>query len=187
MNRAILVVGGTLLATSKNHRSGAAATPALSQGTGYVLRRASLATHARFIAELAPLGLRPAEYAALLVIDGNPGARSADISALLGIEKANFTTFLRRLERRGWVRREPSATDGRAHALHLTAAGSVLLRAAEVLREAQEQAIATRLGALEHARLVELLQALLDGAEAPPPPLPARLSPASRPGPDRAG
>ena len=152
-----------------------------------MLRRASLALYAEFLLHLGPLGIKPAEYAALVVIDANPGARSADISLLLGIEKANFTGFLRRLERRGWVRREPSANDGRALALYLTVAGRDLLGAVRDRRQWQEAELATRLGALDYARLVELLQTLLEAGDTGSPTAPEPLRPAFRPGPDRAG
>ena len=139
----------------------------LSGYAGIALRRASLAVYGAFMAEVGTLGVKPAEYAALLVIQGNPGARSADISGLLGIEKANFTVFLRRLERRGWVAREPSTTDRRAHALRLTPEGIALLQAAVEKRARLEAGLVARLGAVDYARLVELLQGLLAPQAAP--------------------
>lgn len=177
------------MSARKSQRSGGqtSALAVLAEGTGFLLRRASLAVYGTYMAELGSLGVRPAEYAALIVIHGNPGARSADISALLAIEKANFTGFLRRLERRGWVRREPSTTDGRAHALYLTPIGRDVLDAVGTRRRVQEAELAARLGALDHARLVELLQTLLATGDDAPPATPERVRPASRPGPDRAG
>lgn len=139
----------------------------LSGYAGILLRRASLAVYGAFMAEVGSLGVKPAEYAALLVIEANPGARSADICMLLGIEKANFTVFLRRLERRGWVLRQPSSTDRRAHALHLAPAGEELLAAAVEKRARLEDSLVARLGAVDYARLVELLQALVEPAAAP--------------------
>lgn len=139
----------------------------LSGYAGIALRRASLAVYGAFMAEVGTLDVKPAEYAALLVIQGNPGARSADISGLLGIEKANFTVFLRRLERRGWVAREPSTTDRRAHALRLTPEGIELLQAAVEKRARLEAGLVARLGAVDYARLVELLQVLLAPEAAP--------------------
>jgi DNA-binding MarR family transcriptional regulator len=133
----------------------------LSGYAGIALRRASLAVYGAFMGEVGTLGLKPAEYAALLIIQANPGARSADIAGLLGIEKANFTVFLRRLERRGWVAREVSMTDRRAHALHLTGVGTELLTAAVEYRARLEAGLVARLGAVDYARLVELLQVLL--------------------------
>ncbi len=139
----------------------------LSGYAGILLRRASLAVYGAFMVEVGSLGVKPAEYAALLVIQTNPGARSADICHLLGIEKANFTVFLRRLERRGWVVRQPSATDRRAHALHLTAAAEELLVAAVEKRTRLERGFVARLGAVDYARLVELLQVLAEPAASP--------------------
>lgn len=142
-------------------------THPLTGYAGIMLRRASLAVYGAFMAEVGSLGVKPAEYAALLVIQANPGARSADVAALLGIEKANFTVFLRRLERRGWVARQPSATDRRAHALYLTAEADALLVAAVEKRARLEAGLVARLGAVDYARLVELLQALVEPAAAP--------------------
>ncbi len=139
----------------------------LSGYAGIALRRASRAVYGAFMAEVGTLGVKPAEYAALLVIQSNPGARSADISGLLGIEKANFTVLLRRLERRGWVVREPSTTDRRAHALRLTPEGAELLQAAVEKRTRLEAGLVARLGAVDYARLLELLQVLLAPEAAP--------------------
>ena len=139
----------------------------LSGYAGIALRRASLAVYGAFMAEVGTLGVKPAEYAALLAIQSNLGARSADISGLLGIEKANFTVFLRRLERRGWVVREASTTDRRAHALRLTPEGAELLQAAVEKRTRLEAGLVARLGAVDYARLLELLQVLLAPEAAP--------------------
>lgn len=134
---------------------------------GISLRRASLSVYGAFMAEVGSLGVKPAEYAALLVLQANPGARSAAICTLLDIEKANFTGFLRRLERRGWVRRQPSSTDRRAHALHLTAAATELLEAAVEKRARLEAGLVARLGAVDYAQLVDLLRLLVEPAAVP--------------------
>lgn len=155
------------MAGSKTKHEKATRSDPLAGYAGILLRRASLAVYGAFMAEVGSLGVKPAEYAALLVIQANPGARSAAICALLGIEKANFTVFLRRLERREWVVRQPSATDRRAHALHLTAAATELLAAATEKRARLEAGLVARLGAVDYAQLVELLQLLVEPV-APP-------------------
>ena len=45
---------------------------------GYALRRAQIAVFADFIAAFEPLGLRPAQFSVLLLIDINPGCKQSD-------------------------------------------------------------------------------------------------------------
>jgi DNA-binding MarR family transcriptional regulator len=69
--------------------------------------------------------------------------RLADISRFLMQEPQSLTTLIQRLERRGWIRREPSEFDRRAVLLELTEAGRQL-----------------------HERLVRVLERVLQDFEA---------------------
>jgi MarR family transcriptional regulator, organic hydroperoxide resistance regulator len=69
--------------------------------------------------------------------------RLADISRFLMQEPQSLTTLIQRLERRGWIRREPSEFDRRAVLLELTEAGRQL-----------------------HERLVRVLESVLQDFEA---------------------
>ena len=125
--------------------------------TGYVLRQAQLAVFDDFVRTFAPIGLRPAQFSALIMIQRNPGRNQSEIAAALGIKQANFVALMDDLDQRGLTRRAQSPADRRSHALTLTAKGEVLLQKALTILETHEQRFVSRLGAGDHARLLQLL------------------------------
>jgi len=105
----------------------------LSGYVGYALRRAQGVIFADFNHTLAELDLRPAQFAVLVMIDQNPGTSQSSVSAALGIQKANFVAIIADLDKRGFVRRRKSHSDGRTYSLGLTPRGRAQLqRAAEL-------------------------------------------------------
>ncbi|MEJ1161340.1 MarR family winged helix-turn-helix transcriptional regulator [Prosthecomicrobium sp. N25] len=103
---------------------------------GYAMRRTQVAVFADFIATLSELGLRPAQFSALLLIDRNPGRKQSEIAEALGIQRPNFVAMMDEMDRRGLTRRLTSETDRRSYVLELTEAGRTLLeRAVELVSE----------------------------------------------------
>lgn len=93
--------------------------------------------------ELRPLGFGLYGAMAVDFIARQPHPpRLADISRFLMQEPQSLTTLIHRLERRGWLRRQPSERDRRAVLLELTEAGRQL-----------------------HQRLVHILEDLLQDGE----------------------
>jgi DNA-binding MarR family transcriptional regulator len=125
--------------------------------TGYVLRRAQVALFENFINTFKPLGLRPAQFSVLLVVNANPGRRQSEIAAALGIRQANLVGLIDELDRRGLTKRKRLAADRRSHALTLTAKGKALLKTALAMQARFEQHLVAELGANEHARLIAAL------------------------------
>ena len=113
---------------------------------GYRLRRAQLSVFQRFLTVFDSLGLRPAEYLVLVLVDENPGRKQSEIAAALGIKRANFVALAQALEARGLLERLSIETDRRANALHLTASGRVFLAKARRLHDQLENDFVERLG-----------------------------------------
>lgn len=152
-------------ATAGPSASARAASPPLDLGplpgyTGYLLRRAQFALFDRFIAAFKALGLRPAQFSVLLVVDANPGRRQSEIAAALGVRQANLVGLIDELDRRGLTKRRRLPTDRRSHALTITAKGANLLKKALALQASFEQRLMAELGAAEHARLLATLTRL---------------------------
>jgi DNA-binding MarR family transcriptional regulator len=124
---------------------------------GYRLRRAQLKVFEDFLASFAPLGLKPAQFSALVLIEANPGRSQREIAAELGIQRPNFVAMMDEFERRGLARRHRSKVDRRSHALALTEAGEALLREGRDIVAAHEARIAARLNDAERAELLRLL------------------------------
>jgi DNA-binding MarR family transcriptional regulator len=80
------------------------------------------------------------------------------------IERApGITRMLDRLEARGWVRRERSATDRREVRCYLTAAGSALLAETDGVVELLDSETVTALTEAEGRQLIQLLDKLRSG------------------------
>jgi DNA-binding MarR family transcriptional regulator len=106
---------------------------------GYVLRRASAAALAELNERLAPLQLRHADVAMLMLIESSPGVTQSQAGRVLDIQRANMVPFVGRLEVRGLTRRR--RVDGRSQALELTERGRRLLVRARRVVEAHEAAL----------------------------------------------
>lgn len=125
---------------------------------GYALRRAQLAIFADFNQALASLNLRPGQFAALILIDQNPGTSQSSVSDALGIQKANFVATIAELANRGLVRRRKSEADGRTYSLGLTARGRTLLEDASKLQSVHEARVIAQIGTEGRAQLLRLLE-----------------------------
>ncbi|MGI8551411.1 MAG: MarR family winged helix-turn-helix transcriptional regulator [Dehalococcoidia bacterium] len=106
----------------------AAAPDALTPGQALMVRlRPSRALEKAADQELRPLGFGLYGAIALdFIARQHDPPRLADIARFLMQEPQSLTALIRRLERRGWVRRQPSQRDRRAVLLELTEAGRQL-------------------------------------------------------------
>lgn len=123
---------------------------------GYFVRRLQIAIFRSFIATLAPMNVRPAQYSVLVLIAANPGSSQAQIGQALNIERARLARMLHGLEARKWVERR--TRDGRSHALHLTAAGQKAFRIINALAARHEANMEQFIGGKRRARLMELIK-----------------------------
>ncbi len=127
---------------------------------GYRLRRAEVFAFQNFAAHLGADGIGPGQLGVLLLVQANPGSNQTRIGRALGIDRSTLVSIVDALEARGFVRREPSPTDRRSHALVLTADGGAFLRAIRPRLDAHEAEIARNLSPAERAQLIDMLQRL---------------------------
>jgi DNA-binding MarR family transcriptional regulator len=136
----------------------------LETAVGLWLRLAQQKDLRGFKRRFAESGISQVDYAALLVIEGNPGCRQADLGALLRIRQPNLVEPLDSLEKRGLIERRPDPRDRRAQTLDLTAAGRTLLASLREQHDALIGAYRARLGEDGYRQLVKLLRAFVEGA-----------------------
>lgn len=132
----------------------------LAAYVGYALRRAQLAVFDDFFHTFEDVGLRPAEFGLMVVIDHNPGLKQAEASAILGIRTPNFVALVDGLERRGLAQRRKVENDRRSHALYLTPAGEALLKTVTARQAEHEARMTARLGKGGREQLLMLLDKL---------------------------
>jgi DNA-binding MarR family transcriptional regulator len=151
-------------------RKKSALPSSLDESLGYLLRRAQLSAFQEFSKFMDRFGLRPPQYAVLVLIGANQGLTQSAISAELGIQRANFVAMIDELQDQGLLERRRVAGDRRAFALHLTVAGEKLRHRAEKTHARYEAHLATRLGATQSTQLRTLLQKFVSISATSPPP-----------------
>ena len=135
----------------------------LADMTGYALRRAQIAVFEDFRRTVGRIGLRPAQFSVMIVIQRTPGLKQTEVANALGIQRTNFVAMVNELERLGWVERR--ALDRRSHALHLTKAGQSKLSEALAIERKQEALYDRILGPGERLKLLDMLRRLQVGIE----------------------
>ena len=127
---------------------------------GYALRRTQSAVFADFAATFAGAGeaLTPGEFGLLVLVDRNEGLSQMALARALGIDRSTLVPILDRLQARSLLVRRASPTDGRTHALALTAAGEKALARFAKLVNAHEKRIASGLSTAETRTLIDLLE-----------------------------
>ncbi|MER5650138.1 MarR family transcriptional regulator [Streptosporangium sp. NPDC002524] len=109
-------------------------------------------------------GMPHAYYAVLVKLSEAPGRsmRMSELAAEVNSSQSRLSHAVKRLEERGWVRREPCATDKRVSWAILTDQGfAVLTAAAPGHVEAVRQAVFDRLTPDQLRQLKEVCTALL--------------------------
>ena len=134
----------------------------LANLAGYVLRRASAVALAELNQRLAPLSLRHADVAMLMLIESVPGITQSRAGRVLDIQRANMAPFVARLEGRGVLQRRQ--VDRRSQALDLTRRGRMLLVRAHRVVAAHEGALLKRVPDELRPMVLPILMALWNRA-----------------------
>jgi DNA-binding MarR family transcriptional regulator len=95
---------------------------------GYLFRRMQQIAVAIFVEECRAYDLTPVQYAALVAIRTHPGIDATRLSAVIAFDRSTLGNVIERLEAKHYVERKPAREDKRVKLLHLTKAGSALLR-----------------------------------------------------------
>jgi DNA-binding MarR family transcriptional regulator len=146
---------------------------------GFLLRRAHQISAAVFEDACKDLGLTPAQFGVLTVLQAHPGLGQSSLARALGFDKVTVLRVLRGLETRGLVSRGPSGESRRNVSVNLTPEGTSLLQRAQKPAEKAYRRLMAPLDKEQQEQLLHLLQLLTgeleDEARAAfvPPPAPA--------------
>jgi DNA-binding MarR family transcriptional regulator len=113
----------------------------------------------------ADAGTTPAMNQVMIVIDLE-GTRVGELARRAGVTKQAMAEAVAGLERRGYVRRQPDPSDGRAQLVQLTEAGQAALRRGRAVAESIHDRWTALLGEREMERLVNLLERLTERLDA---------------------
>jgi MarR family transcriptional regulator, temperature-dependent positive regulator of motility len=130
---------------------------------GHLIRRLHQQSTQVFQAQTQAAGfdLTSVQFAALDAIAGEPGVDQARLAEAISFDRATIGGVIDRLEQKGLVRREVSASDRRARVLQLTPEGHALLRAVRPVVEDLQRDILGALSPQEQDRLLALAKKAL--------------------------
>jgi DNA-binding MarR family transcriptional regulator len=126
--------------------------------TGYVLRRASIATLAEFGERLAPLDLRPIDAALLILLNAAPQVTHSEVAATLGLRRPNLVPVVAGLQKRGLLER--MRVDFRSEGLVLTQQGEALLAKVQRIIALHEKQLIERVPLELRPMVLPILMAL---------------------------
>jgi DNA-binding MarR family transcriptional regulator len=127
---------------------------------GFLLRRAHQISAAVFEDACKDVGLTPAQFGVLTVLQAHPGLGQSSLARALGFDKVTVLRVLRGLQSRGLVTRGPAEDNRRNMCVTLTADGIDILRRAQKPAEKAYRRLMAPLDRGQQEQLLELLQLL---------------------------
>ncbi|WP_448191310.1 MarR family winged helix-turn-helix transcriptional regulator [Azospirillum sp. sgz301742] len=127
---------------------------------GYPLRRAQTAIYQDYQRAMAEHGIRPAQFAVLVIAGKSPGLTQSALAEAMGIDRSGSALLIDALEKKGLVARIPSATDRRSYAIMLTVRGQGVLDRMKELVHEHDRRVCARLTPEERTTLIALLKRL---------------------------
>jgi DNA-binding MarR family transcriptional regulator len=125
---------------------------------GYQVRRAQVRAFQSFAQAAGGMGLTPMLFGVLVVLDERRGVTQTELADALGADPSTMVRMLDQLEKRAWVKREPSPVDRRSTLPVLTDTGRAILAEALPLVVESDRRIASALTADERETLLDLLR-----------------------------
>jgi DNA-binding MarR family transcriptional regulator len=110
---------------------------------GHLIRRAQQVAVSIFMEETSAVGITPVQFALLTAVMGEPGMDQTMLADAAILDAATTGSAVGRMERKGWLKRWPDASDKRRKLLQITAAGeAVLQKMNEPVARAQQRILA---------------------------------------------
>lgn len=130
---------------------------------GFLLSQVGLFAAARFSEAISEIGLQPAWFRVLNVIDVAEGSSQQAIGEAIEAPASRMVAIVDELEERGLVERRPHPGDRRVHALYLTSAGRKALARGRKKAAEHEGRLTHGMSDADTKRLVKLLRKLAAG------------------------
>ena len=130
---------------------------------GYAVRRAQIRLYEDFVTSLAPWGITPPRFSAMVIVSRNPGLKLTQLAKVMGIARSGAVIVVDALEELGYMQRQSVPEDRRAFSLALTEKGQTDLVAIIQVVQAHDERMAASLTGAEQAQLLRLLGRLAAG------------------------
>lgn len=125
---------------------------------GFHIRLAHVAVYRHFMETFSELDLTQKQVSVLWLINDHPAIAQADLGRRLRIDRATIMAIINRLQKRGYVQRGQSKSDGRRQTLHLTDEGKIALERARAAILDHERWLKGRFSQSEMDMLMSLLR-----------------------------
>lgn len=135
---------------------------------GYAVRRAQIRLYEDFIPSLAPWGITPPRFAAMVIVSRNPGLKLTQLARIMGIARSGSVSLVDAIEALGYIQRLPMPGDRRAFGLALTAKGEAELVAIGAAVQAHDARMSQMLTPEERTVLRGLLARMSGLSETQP-------------------
>jgi DNA-binding MarR family transcriptional regulator len=132
----------------------------VARRVGYLLSRLGNSARETFAKELAPFGVRPNQYGALVLLKKHEPTSQQTLAAALGVDRSMIVGIIDHLQALGAVERRSDPTDRRRHALRLTAAGHELIEQCDIVAERVQERRLAALSPQQRESLLSLLSIL---------------------------
>jgi DNA-binding MarR family transcriptional regulator len=128
----------------------------------FLLSQVGIHASRRFAERIAEVDLNPPLFRILNLIDAAEGRSQQAIGEAIQIPPSRMVALVDELEDRGLVERRPDPGDRRVRALYLTRKGRTSLIRGRELAAAHEEELTRGMNAADRARLIKLLQKMVD-------------------------
>jgi DNA-binding MarR family transcriptional regulator len=133
---------------------------------GFCLSRAALIMQAAVDSALKEVGLSRLSWTVLAGIRFDGVTSPSKLAKFIGLERTTVSRIISRLEKEGFVTRQPNEVDGRGHKVELTALGyDVCDRAPAMIQNAMRPYLLD-VSENEVGQLIALLKRIGDGTDA---------------------
>ncbi len=119
---------------------------------------AQIASFQSFARHTQSVGLSPGRFAALVLIDRNPGISQTALARAIGSDKSTMTPVLDKLVKSGLISRVRTPSDRRLYELSLTDAGRKVMRAMFERARRHEAELDAIVGPRDRAQFVRILR-----------------------------
>lgn len=133
---------------------------------GHLIRRAQQIAVAIFAEHLADADITPVQFAILNALRDTPEIDQVSLAKRVAFDPATSGSVIGRLEAKGWLSRQPHATDRRRKLLVITPQGVQALANVQALVAQVQAQILSPLSPDEQKLFVDLLGRLVAGHEA---------------------
>lgn len=138
----------------------------LSGSLTHLLHRACQVADSIFNEEAGKTGLTTRQFAVLIAVANNRDISQTGLVTVTGIDRSTVAEIVKRLLRRGVIKRKRTRLDARAYAVRLTEEGETLLRDAEPAAKRAESRIKAMIEGHDTEQLKAALSQLADSLPA---------------------